>query len=87
MSTEAQLREEICRIGASLYARGYTVGSAGNISARLDDGFLITPTDACLGHLDPARIAKLDGNGEQVSGDRGSNAFDPSCRALDDGGH
>ena len=75
MSTEAQLREEICRIGASLYARGYTVGSAGNISARLDDGFLITPTDACLGHLDPARIAKLDGNGEQVSGDRGSKAL------------
>jgi ribulose-5-phosphate 4-epimerase/fuculose-1-phosphate aldolase len=47
MSKESALRDEICRIGASLYARGYTVGSAGNISVRLDDGFLITPTDAC----------------------------------------
>ena len=53
MSQESKLREEICRIGASLYQRGYTVGSAGNISARLDDGWLITPTDACLGQLDP----------------------------------
>ena len=75
MSTETRLREEICRIGGSLYARGYTVGSAGNISARLDDGFLITPTDACLGNLDPARIAKLDPMGEQISGDRGSKTI------------
>ncbi len=58
MSTENQLREEICRIGASLYQRGYTVGSAGNISARLDDGWLITPTDACLGMMDPAAVAR-----------------------------
>jgi len=75
MSKESALRDEICRIGASLYARGYTVGSAGNISVRLDDGFLITPTDACLGHLDPARITKLDQQGEQVSGDRGSKTI------------
>lgn len=46
MSKESALREEICRTGASLYQRGYTVGSAGNISARLDDAWLITPTDA-----------------------------------------
>ncbi|MGO4611417.1 class II aldolase/adducin family protein, partial [Variovorax sp. 2RAF20] len=49
--TESALREEICRVGVSLYQRGYTVGTAGNISARLDDGWLITPTDACLGTL------------------------------------
>jgi 3-dehydro-4-phosphotetronate decarboxylase len=72
MTKEARLREEMCRIGHSLYARGLTVGTAGNISARLDDGYLITPTDACLGYLDPARIAKVDHNGEQVSGDRAS---------------
>lgn len=73
--SETRLREEICRIGASLYQRGFTVGTAGNISARLDDGFLITPTDACLGYLDPARLAKLDANGEQVSGDRASKTI------------
>lgn len=65
---EARVREEICTTGASLYQRGYTVGSAGNISARLDDGWLITPTDACLGRLDPAAIAKVDLAGNAVSG-------------------
>lgn len=75
MSDESRLREEICRVGASLYARGYTVGAAGNISARLPDGFLITPTDACLGFLDPARLSKLDRAGEQVSGDRASKTI------------
>ncbi len=75
MSVEAKAREEICRIGASLYTRGYTVGSAGNISVRLDDGFLITPTDACLGFLDPARLARLDQNGEPLSGDRASKTI------------
>lgn len=73
--SESQFREEICRIGASLYQRGLTVGTAGNISVRLEDGFLITPTDACLGYLDPARIAKLDRTGEQVSGDRASKTI------------
>jgi 3-dehydro-4-phosphotetronate decarboxylase len=75
MSREASLREEICTVGASLYARGYTVGSAGNISARLDDGWLITPTDACLGRLDPADIAKVDASGEWVSGERPSKTL------------
>ncbi|HJQ59166.1 MAG TPA: aldolase [Vineibacter sp.] len=75
MSPESRAREEICRIGESLYRRGYTVGSAGNISARLDDGFLITPTDACLGFLDPARLAKLDRDGNQVAGDRASKTI------------
>jgi len=72
---EAAAREEICATGASLYARGYTVGTAGNISARLDDGWLVTPTDACLGRLDPARIAKVDLDGRPVSGDKPSKTL------------
>jgi ribulose-5-phosphate 4-epimerase/fuculose-1-phosphate aldolase len=72
---EARIREEICSTGASLYQRGYTVGSAGNISARLDDGWLITPTDACLGRLDPAEIAKVDLAGNAVSGGKPSKTL------------
>ena len=74
--TEAQAREEICRVGRSLFERGYVHATAGNISVRLDDGgFLITPTDACLGFLDPARLARLDAQGRQVSGDRASKTI------------
>jgi ribulose-5-phosphate 4-epimerase/fuculose-1-phosphate aldolase len=73
--TEHALREEICRTGASLYQRGYTVGSAGNISARLEDGWLITPTDACLGFLDPADIAKVSLDGQWVSGAKPSKTL------------
>jgi len=72
---EQALREEICDVGRSLYQRGYTVGSAGNISARLDDGWLITPTDVCLGRLDPAAIAKVNLAGEWVSGDKPSKTL------------
>lgn len=72
---ETRIREEICRIGQSLHARGYAHSAAGNISARLDDGFLITPTDACLGFLDPASLAKLDAAGNQVSGERASKTI------------
>ena len=72
---EARQREEICRVGASLYARGYVHATAGNISARLDDGFLITPTDACLGFLDPARLSKVDASGNAVSGDPASKTL------------
>jgi ribulose-5-phosphate 4-epimerase/fuculose-1-phosphate aldolase len=73
--TETHARDEICRIGASLHARGYAHGTAGNISVRLDDGFLITPTDACLGFLDPTRLSKLDASGRQVGGDRASKTI------------
>lgn len=66
---ESKLREEICRLGASLFTRGLTFGSAGNISARLEDGWLMTPTNVSLGRLDPARLAKLDANGKLVSGE------------------
>src|SRR5206468_2904736 len=65
MSHDA-LRAEICRVGASLYARGYVHASAGNISVRTDAGFLITPTDACLGTLDPARLAEVDARGAPI---------------------
>ena len=72
----AALRESICRVGASLYQRGYVHASAGNLSARLPDGgFLITPTDACLGTLDPARLAEVGPDGQQRSGDRASKTL------------
>ncbi len=75
MKGEVQLREEICRVGASLFARGYAHATAGNNSVRLDDGFRITPTDACLGQLDPARLARLDAEGRQLDGDRASKTL------------
>lgn len=73
--SESRIREEICTVGASLYNRGYTVGAAGNISARLDDGWLITPTDACLGRLDPAALSKVDAAGNWVSGAKPSKTL------------
>lgn len=73
--TEAALRDEMCRIGKSLFERGYVHATAGNISLRLEDGFLMTPTDACLGALDPARLARMDHNGVQRSGDKASKTF------------
>jgi 3-dehydro-4-phosphotetronate decarboxylase len=73
--TEDQLRDEICRVGRSLFERAYVHATAGNISVRLDDGFLITPTDACLGTLAPQRLARLDANGVQTGGDRASKTF------------
>jgi 3-dehydro-4-phosphotetronate decarboxylase len=66
--TETQARDEICRVGQSLFARGYVHATAGNISVRLDDGYLITPTDACLGFLDPVQLAKLSFNLQHISG-------------------
>ncbi|MCF8211715.1 MAG: class II aldolase/adducin family protein, partial [Rhodoferax sp.] len=76
---ETQAREDICRVGRSLFERGYVHATAGNISVRLDaaagGGFLITPTDACLGFLDPAKLARLDAQGQQQSGDRASKTI------------
>ncbi|HVL77036.1 MAG TPA: 3-oxo-tetronate 4-phosphate decarboxylase [Noviherbaspirillum sp.] len=66
---ESALREQICECGKSLYDRGLATGSSGNISVRTDDGWLLTPTNACLGKLDPARLSKLDWNGKLISGD------------------
>jgi 3-dehydro-4-phosphotetronate decarboxylase len=75
LSKESQAREDICHVGKSLFDRGYVHATAGNISVKLDDGFLITPTDACMGFLDPARLAKLDNRAQQISGDRASKTI------------
>jgi len=83
LSTEEQLREEICIVGKSLYERGYTVGSAGNISARLEDGWLITPTDACLGRLKPEEIAKVSKDGTWVSGSKPSKTLELHRQVYD----
>jgi len=69
---EAQAREQLAQLGASLFDRGYSVGSAGNISVRLADGYLMTPTNSCLGRLDPARISKLGPDWAHLSGDKPS---------------
>lgn len=67
---DSALREQICLYGRSLFERGLTPGSSGNISVRLEDGgLLMTPTDASLGFLDPARLSRLDRDGRLVSGD------------------
>ena len=85
------LRQELCRVGASLFARGYVHATAGNLSARVDGGTLITPTEACLGWLDPQRLAFVDDAGMQQGGDRASKtlalhraiyAADPSARCV-----
>ena len=65
---EAEARDEICRVGRSLFERGYVHASAGNISVRLTEGFLVTPTDACLGFLEPQGLARVGPQGEPVSG-------------------
>ncbi len=67
--SDAKQREAICTIGASIFERGLTAGSSGNISLRAEDGWLMTPTNASLGRLDPARLSKLDDSGRLVSGD------------------
>ena len=69
--SDTKLREEICRFGRSLFERGLTPGSSGNISLRLDDGgWLVTPTNASLGFLDPARLSRLDRDGRLVAGNK-----------------
>jgi ribulose-5-phosphate 4-epimerase/fuculose-1-phosphate aldolase len=66
---ETKIREEICLLGKSMFDRGLTVGSSGNISVRLEDGWLMTPTNSCLGRLDPAKLSKVDAKGGLLSGD------------------
>jgi len=81
---EAALREEVCRVGSSLFERGYAHATAGNISVRLaDGGFLITPTDACLGRLEPQRLAKVAADGTQIAGDRASKTLALHRRIYD----
>src|ERR1700761_7478157 len=72
---ELALRQEVCRVGRSLFEGGYVHSTAGNISVRLADGFLITPTEACLGFLEPEALAKVGVDGVQGSGDRASKTL------------
>ena len=72
---EMELRQEICRVGRSLFERGYVHSTAGNISVRLTEGFLITPSEACLGLLKPDVLAKVGADGVQLSGERASKTL------------
>ena len=72
---EMELRQEICRVGRSLFERGYVHSTAGNISVRLAEGFLITPSEACLGFLKPDVLANVGADGVQLSGERGSKTL------------
>lgn len=69
---EQATRELLVRLSRSLFERGYSVGSAGNISVAVDDGILMTPTNSCLGFLEADRISKLDRSGRHISGDKPS---------------
>lgn len=69
------LRQEVCRVGRSLFERGLVHSTAGNISLRLERGYLITPTDACLGFLEPERLAWVDEDGRQLGGARASKTL------------
>ncbi|MDH4018849.1 MAG: aldolase [Xanthomonadales bacterium] len=68
--SDSLIREEIVMFGKSLFDRGLTMGSSGNISVRTESGWLMTPTNACLGRLDPARISRLDFDGRHIDGDK-----------------
>jgi len=69
--SDTKLREQICVLGKSLFDRGLTVGSSGNISVQAgDDKWLMTPTNACLGRLDPARLSLVDAKGNHLDGDK-----------------
>ena len=73
MTRENTVREEICELGRSLFERGLTTGSTGNLSARLEDGgYLMTPTNSCLGSLDPAKLSRLDAEQQWIDGDKPS---------------
>src|SRR6185369_12408258 len=69
MSSEDKTREAVCTLGAKLAARGLCPGTSGNISVRVADGWLMTPTNSSLGELDPGQLSKLDQNGKHVAGD------------------
>lgn len=72
MTAEIELRETMVRLSRSLFERGYSHGSAGNVSARLDDGVLVSPTNSSMGRLEAERISKLSASGAYVSGDKPS---------------
>ena len=71
MTTENTLREQICTLAKSMFDRGLTGGSTGNISARTPDGgLLVSPTGTSIGRLDPARLSRFDAQGLHISGDK-----------------
>ena len=71
MSAEARLRDQMCALARSMFDRGLTAGSTGNISARTDDGgLLVSPTGTSFGRLDPARLSRFDAQGNHIDGDR-----------------
>lgn len=70
--SETYFRERLVTLGKRLYDRGLSPGTSGNLSVKLDDGWLTTPTNSCLGELAPERISKLDWNGDLISGDKPS---------------
>ena len=72
MTAESKAREQIAKFGRQLYQRGLVHGTSGNISLRLEDGWLITPTNTCMGELDPAAISKVDQAGNLVAGEKPS---------------
>jgi ribulose-5-phosphate 4-epimerase/fuculose-1-phosphate aldolase len=67
--SDAALREALCDLGRSLFGRGLTHGSTGNLSVRTDEGYLLTPTGSSLGALDPARLSVVDARGAHLGGD------------------
>jgi ribulose-5-phosphate 4-epimerase/fuculose-1-phosphate aldolase len=68
--TETAIRDSICRLAKSLFDRGLSIGNSGNISARIDDGWLMTPTGSSMGNLNPNKISKIDSDGNLISGDK-----------------
>ena len=70
MTSESNMRDKITYLAKSIYDRGLTFGSSGNISVRIEDGWLMTPSGSTMGNLDPAKISKLDNEGNHVSGDK-----------------
>lgn len=70
MTEEARLREQVCRFARSIFERGLTPGSSGNISVALDGGgWLVTPTNVSMGFVDPAQLSRLDASGRHIDGD------------------
>lgn len=67
--SDGAAREALAMHGRSLFERGYSCGSSGNLSVRLADGYLVTPTNSCLGRLDPGRLSRLDPDGRHAGGD------------------
>ena len=82
MSEEGKVREEMCLLARSLFDRGLSPGSSGNLSARVADGFICTPTNSSFGFLDPARLSKLDAQGRHVGGEQPTKEVDMHLSAY-----